>query len=58
MSNGPRDLYDGPLRWSRELVGETAGPVTVRWKVILIPTDRFGLPGSVVTRSVQVTCTF
>lgn len=58
VSNGPRPFYDGPLRWSRTLVGETAGPVRVGWKVILLPTDRFGLPGGVVNRAVQVTCTF
>lgn len=54
--NGPRAFYSGPLMFSRSLSGEVSGPVTVNWKVTLIATDRFGLPGAQASRTVRVTC--
>ncbi len=56
--NGPSFLYNGPLRFSRQVAGETAGPVAQTWRVSLIATDRFGRPGTVANRSVRVTCVF
>lgn len=58
LFNGPGIGYAGPLRLGAVVPGEPTGPFTTTWRLTLVPTDRFGVPGAPATRSIRVTCTW